>query len=285
MYNSRNALDLVLVRFKKELASTIAQVATEKENALVSRRDRDKCWRMLETINLCRPLLRDHAVATSLAEYETDSLMSSATTTGGVSVETSGGKGTNGPHTPTHGGAEGKALDDELRPPKVRGTSALSIYQQLCSSITLNGPTPDAVARDLKLEHILRHPVTLELFKDCMIKDHTSESLMLLLDIRRYKGTSDPQLRAVLSREIFGTTPSFSPYPTIELMIELIAIDVAQIHLSSEVRVMKLISPIPCDEVLRSNLQVARVSYHLHQKTIYPLLLIYFNLSKMNYFD
>jgi hypothetical protein len=60
------------------------------------------------------------------------------------------------------------------------------------------------VQRDIKLEHILRHPVTLEIFKDAMIKEHNAENLMLFLDIRRYKSTHDSQLRSLLSREIFG---------------------------------------------------------------------------------
>jgi hypothetical protein len=69
---SRNALDLIVVRFKKELASTVSQVATEKDNVQAQRRLNEKLWRMLETINMCRPMHRDYALATTLADYEVE---------------------------------------------------------------------------------------------------------------------------------------------------------------------------------------------------------------------
>jgi hypothetical protein len=149
---------------------------------------------MLELINICRPMPRDHALATSLAEYEPEvaalpSLIPSPASVGGSSLDC-------------------KEMDDgeSFKAPKPRSASSISIYQQLCSSLHLNGPTPDAVVRDVKLEHILRHPVTLELFKDIMIRDHCSENLTLYLDIRRYKTTNDAQLRGLLAREIHETS-------------------------------------------------------------------------------
>jgi hypothetical protein len=201
---SRNALDMIVVRFKKELASTIAQVATEKDNTMIQRREKEKLWRMLDTINMCRPILRDHALATTLADYEVEATNNTTPTliVGNVT--------TGNPSSPTPvNNMESKGVfgnDDELKIPKIRAASAMSIYQQLCSTLQLSGPTPDAVAKDIKLEHILRPPVTLEIFKDAMIKEHNAENLMLYLDIRRYKSTHDSQLRSMLSREIFGTS-------------------------------------------------------------------------------
>jgi hypothetical protein len=69
----------------------------------------------------------------------------------------------------------------------------------------VNGPTPDAAARDVTLSMILKNHVTLEIFKDQCLKDHNAENLMLYLDIRQYKQTSDAPLRSMLAREIFDT--------------------------------------------------------------------------------
>jgi hypothetical protein len=121
---------------------------------------------------------RDHALAIALAEYEPEvrgGAQSSAIHDGG---ESKGG------YEPLM-----RMIQLNYKPPKAHASSALSIYQQLCSNIHLTGPTPDVVARDVQLEHIVRHPITLELFKDAMIKDVCVESLMLYLDIRRYKVT------------------------------------------------------------------------------------------------
>jgi hypothetical protein len=136
---------------------------------------------MLETINLCRPMHRDHALATALAEYEHETPPSSPA---GAAVAAATTPAMNGSTVET------KLMVDEsggYKAPKARPSSALSVFQQLCGSLNLSGPTPDNIAREVKLEHLLRHPVTLEIFKDTMIKDFNSENLMLYLDIRRYK--------------------------------------------------------------------------------------------------
>jgi hypothetical protein len=180
---SRNALDLVVVRFKKELTSTIAQVAAEKDYGIQQRVEKERVWRMLETINLCRPMYRDHALASALADYEAETIPLIAPV-----AATSDGSSPS-----LHSRAlESKSThnNEEVKAPKPRPASALAIYQQLCSSIQINGPTPDIVARDVKLEHLLFHPVTLELFKDAMVKEHCAENIMFFLDIRRYKVSS-----------------------------------------------------------------------------------------------
>jgi hypothetical protein len=163
---SRNALDLVVIRFKKELSSTIAQVTAGHEREIVGRKEREKLWRMLETINLCRPMHRDHALATAIADYEIEpasvqALLAPANSGKNDTWATNNGSS----NSPTHAAAMAAASglntksDDDMRPPQVRAASALAIYQQLCGSVQINGPTPDALAREVKLEHLLKHPV------------------------------------------------------------------------------------------------------------------------------
>jgi hypothetical protein len=78
-------------------------------------------------------------------------------------------------------------IQTAITAPPIKASSAIAIHQQLCGSVVLNGPTPDSVFRELSLDQILRHPVALELFKDCMIKEQHAEYIMLWLDCRKYK--------------------------------------------------------------------------------------------------
>jgi hypothetical protein len=283
---SRNALDLIVIRFKKELQSTLQRVDDANNRELRQRREKERLWKMVETINQCRPLHRDYALATALADYEAapappqsnpsnnnNNNNNNNNGSGGIAgaaatmaqltahhsspnpptrdglISPSGGPINNSallhlatgrtnsfgapvspsyiPHammtpsrasmgspTNNNGGSghaarslsnalENKFDDWELRPPRYRASSAMSIYQQLCSNIQLNGPIHDAVAREVRLEQIIRHPVTLELLKDAMHREGAAEYIMLLLDIRRYKACPDGNLRGILSREIF----------------------------------------------------------------------------------
>jgi hypothetical protein len=211
---SRNALDLIVIRFKKELATTISQVVVASEKEIYQRREKEKAWRILETINLCRPLYRDHSLAIALADYELDGIRLpllpsfSSMVSPSVPVTTSGV----GPSSTSSAAAaaiamESKAIrETEYLLPKARAASALNVYQQLCGSIQLTSPTPDAVVRDVRLEQLIRHPITLELFKDSMTHEVDRNILMLYLDIRRYKAITEPQFRAVMAREIFDSS-------------------------------------------------------------------------------
>lgn len=204
---SRAALDMIVLRFKKELANTVAQVAEEKENTRKQRLAKERLWRMLELINSARPLFRDYALATAIADFEAPEAM-----TPSVNPANNGAPANAASVSPLHmaetkvqGPAGVAAMLPENLQPKIKPSSALHIFTQLCGPVQLTAPVRDQTAREVRLEHLVAHPVTLELLKDAMIKDASVENLLMYLDIRRYKVCPDERLRALYAREIYDT--------------------------------------------------------------------------------
>jgi hypothetical protein len=212
---SRAALDMIVLRFKKELANTVAQVAEEKENTRKQRLAKERLWRMLELINSARPLFRDYALATAIADFEAPEALAPTLNTNAAKDKDRDGNspgGVNSGQSPLHvtetkvqGPAGVAAMLPENLQPKIKPSSALHIFTQLCGPVQLNAPVRDQTAREVRLEHLVAHPVTLELLKDAMIKDASVENLLMYLDIRRYKVCPDERLRALYAREIYDT--------------------------------------------------------------------------------
>jgi hypothetical protein len=44
---SRNALDIIVIRFKRELSRVMSQMADEKANVALLRKERDRAWKMV----------------------------------------------------------------------------------------------------------------------------------------------------------------------------------------------------------------------------------------------
>jgi len=84
-----------------------------------------------------------------------------------------------------------------------------------------SGPVHHRAVADITLTHVLSHPITLELFKDSLVRAGTQECMALWLDIQRYKQLDGEEARRLVGDQIAqaflysdATYPSTSKFIT-----------------------------------------------------------------------
>jgi hypothetical protein len=132
---SRNALDIIILRFRREFNRVMTQMADEKLLTAALRKERDRAWKMVETINLARPVHRDYALALCLADYDQEPAVNNAASqavnaaaANAMIRSTTPSPGLNGANSGSSGSRSGRpvAVPLHVQPPEV--------YHYCCSA-------------------------------------------------------------------------------------------------------------------------------------------------------
>jgi hypothetical protein len=226
MQLSRLALDQLLKKIKKEMATLQIQLDQKTDMVRHKQEEVDYNKHLMELIHFIRPLHSKTSLIAGMTKHtkylnyvsEQTALTNPTTMKKGSTSndrvkqiksasETEGSENSSGTRNRN---IETSQTQNSIRPNGAEGAILLAQgggNKRLLRTVadmfpSIDGPIPDYLVRNVNLSTILSNPVCLEIFKDTMCADKVEENVAFYLEIQRYQGTEEARDRAVLAELI-----------------------------------------------------------------------------------